>query len=119
MSVTRVAVCVVTTAALASAGALCAVTIFQRARLVDPEPAPAVAAGPRCSGWLPVVPAQLQMVDVVRIGPDDAWLLTTRGVFRWDGCAWRLQPSREIAGAVLERMRLAVDAGGTAWVRGH
>jgi hypothetical protein len=59
------------------------------------------------------------MIDVVRVGADDAWLLTTNGVFRWDSCAWRLQPSRDLAGRILAYLRLVVDAHGTVWVRGH
>jgi len=56
------------------------------------------------------------MIDVVRISADDAWLLTSRGVFRWDACAWRLVPSQGISVLGIEHMRLTIDANGTPWL---
>jgi len=108
MRLARVAVRVVTTGSIVVAAMLVRSTC-QPAGLTPTDE-------PRCTGWLPVVPEQSQMIDVVRVSADDAWLLTGRGVFRWDSCAWRLVPSAGTSIMGIERMRLTIDASGTPWL---
>lgn len=72
-----------------------------------------------CSGWIPSPLPPLDFVDIERVAADDAWLLAPRGLFHWDGCAWRAHaPFAEIAHRGITWFDIAVDDAGFIWLRG-
>lgn len=105
----------------ASAAALVTIAVLHERGAMQERPASGAApvdAG--CPGWTAARLPELGMVDVAAPAPDDVWLLTTRGVYHWDGCTWAAnEPSANLAGMLVDWETIVVDPDGALVVTGQ
>jgi hypothetical protein len=119
----RIAAVVIDVGVIAMSIALLIPAASRRAMPAVPDPGvltPAVAPRPRCPGWTATALPVLGLIDVEARTDDDVWLLTSRGIYHFDGCTWQAHhPFDELAGHIIEWQTISRDPDGALVITGE